>query len=127
MESHHDFTSNVRSQSAKALPVHMVQNASRVIALHAVRLKREQGEFLELRSCLHLGKRTQALDPRDKVIAFLGPASDVRPQNLFVSYTISVEKLYTRAMREILTQSRDLDDFSVAGLDTSTSCVITPS
>jgi hypothetical protein len=62
-----------------------------------------------LRSLLEMSHSFQATNPRDKIYAVLGLASDRAAIDVNVDYNCSVESLYTRVATSIMTTSSSLD------------------
>jgi hypothetical protein len=64
---------------------------------------------MELSDLLERFRYCEATDPRDKIYAILGMASDIDPGDINIDYMLPVQQLYQNVVRFLITKHKNLD------------------
>lgn len=89
------------------------------LLIHELKALRENGESLELLELLRRTKSYLATDPRDKVFALIGLASDGKRFERKVDYSLQTDDVYAALAAHALVEQKDLTILSSCGLHLS--------
>jgi hypothetical protein len=89
---------------------------TQLAAMDGIRVKTQQNIFLTFQFVLLALHSYQATDPRDKVFALLGLATDADDPTLHPDYNLSVEDVYRKTAIFLLRQDRSIAILSNSGI-----------
>lgn len=101
----HTSTHFVRGSFPLILKVLMMSPKSKNVT-NRLKVPEQQMELLDL---LERFRYCEATDPRDKIYALLGLASDVQPDEITIDYTMPVQQLYIDIVKFFLSKHQTLD------------------
>lgn len=84
--------------------------------VHAMKKMRSMRQPIDLQSALIYCLRFKATDPRDKLFALLGLATDANDPVLRPNYTASVREVFTASSRYMMTTNKSLRILHIAGI-----------